>query len=267
MPINAPVILLPTPNNYSTDIVIQTLSGTTDPGSARIQINGSIYGVSYTAGETVWSWAGSLVSGVNIYNVVAYDNSDNPSPVTTIQITLIQSASFITVSPPTGVQLKQGQNQIQILNVQNPEPHILGYNFYVSTQSGGINNAYAKINPVLVTQYSFYEDQTKILNEVTDTVGSIRVTTTTEEINRVYFYTYIFDQPAYLAMANAGSIPAVTFSQDAPFFFVVTAVIYDRVLGQATENANSAELQGSPITITTGSGFASSDPERCHFNI
>ena len=79
MPINAPVILLPTPNNYSTDIVIQTLSGTTDPGSARIQINGSIYGVSYTAGETVWSWAGSLVSGVNIYNVVAYDNSDNPA--------------------------------------------------------------------------------------------------------------------------------------------------------------------------------------------
>ena len=53
-------------------------------------------------------------------------------------------------------------------------------------------------------------------------------------------------------MANAGSIPAVTFSQDTPFFFVVTAVIYDPVLGQVTESANSAELQGSPITITTG---------------
>ena len=252
MAINAPIIVLPTPNNYSTDVVIQTLSGTADPSSSRIQVNGSTYGVSYTAGETVWSWTGSLVSGVNTYNIIAYDNNNNPSPATIIQITLVESATFITVSPPTGIQLKQAQNQIQILNVQNPEPQTLGYNFYVSTQSGGINNVYAKINSVLVTQYSFYQDQLTTLNQATDTVGSIRVTTTTQEVNRVYFYSYIFDQPTYLAMVNAGSIPAVTFSQDTPFFFVVTSVIYDPVLGQVTESANSAELQGSPITITTG---------------
>jgi Baseplate J-like protein. len=253
MSIIAPVILLPTSNNYTTDIPGQTLSGTTDPNTESILVNNSTFGVSYTAGEIVWAWSGTLSLGVNTFNTVAMEKtSHNPSTVTTIQITLIQSSTFITVSSPTGIQLKSSQNQIQILNVKNPESQVLGYNYYVSTQSGGINDTYALINPVLVTQYSYFEDQTKLLNTATDTVGNIRVTTTTEEVDRVYFYSYDFTQAIYLSMVNAGTLPAVTFSEDTPFFFVVTAVIYDSVLGQVSESAYSAELQGSPITITTG---------------
>lgn len=253
MSIIAPIILLPTPNNYTTDISTQTLSGTTDPNSVGIQVNGSTFGVSYTPGETIWAWAGTLSLGVNVLNIVAIEKTTNSlSPATTIQITLVQSGSFVTVSPPTGIQLKQFKSQIQVLNVKNPEAQTLGYNFYVSTQSGGINNTYAKMNSVLVTEYSFYDDQTKLLSNAVDTVGNIRVTTTTEEVDRIYYYSYTFDQTTYINLVNAGSLPAVTFSQDTPFFFVVTAVIYDPVLGQVSESAFSAELQGSPITITTG---------------
>jgi len=251
MSIPAPIILLPTSNNYTTDISTQTISGSTAVNTAKILVNGSEFGVLYTAGEIVWSWTSTISLGVNTINIVALDVNNNISPVTTIHITLIQSQTFITVSPPTGVETKSSQDKIQILNVQNPESNILGYNYYVSTQSG-INNVYAKINTSLVTEYSYYEDQTKLLNTVTDTVGNIQVTTTTSEINRVYYYSVFFNLSNLLAMVNAGKLPVVTFSEDTPFFFVITAVIYDPVLGQVTESAYSAELQASPITITSG---------------
>ena len=255
MAIPAPVIILPTGGtDYATDIASQTLSGSTSADTQEIQVNGSVHGVSYTAGETIWSWTGTLTLGSNVINVIATESVTlTPSPTTTITITLIPPEDeIITVSPPTGVQTLRYQNKVEIVNVQNPEPSTLGYNYYVSTQSGGIDGVYVKINQDYITEYTSYEDKATVLNTVVDTTGNIRVTTTTEEIVREYFYSVFFDQARYIEMIEADELPAVSFNESTPFFFVVTAVIYDPILGQVTESANSIELQSSPVIITTG---------------
>jgi len=254
MAIPAPVIVLPSGgSNYATDISIQTLSGTTSTDTKEIQVNGSLNGVSYTEGESVWAWTGSLSLGENTVNVIAIEKATElPSPATTITITLVQSEDFVTVSPPTGVKTLRYQNKMEIVNTQNPEPNTVGYNYYVSLESGGVNGFYAKINIDPVIAFSFYEDNTTVLNTTTDTAGNIRVTTTTEEINREYFYSVFFDQVRFQELVTEGLLPAAVFSEATPFFFVITAVIYDPVLGQVSESTNSIELQSSPLTITTG---------------
>ncbi|RKY80064.1 hypothetical protein DRQ07_05790, partial [candidate division KSB1 bacterium] len=248
MAISAPVILLPTNGaDYATDISTQTLSGTTSTDTKEIQVNGSQNGVSYTPGETVWAWTGELSLGTNTLNIIAVENiTELPSPVTTITITLIQQDNFITVSPPTGVQLLRYQDKLESVNAENPEANTIGYNYYVSTQSGGINGSYVKINTELITDYSFYENNTTLLSKTQDTAGDIRVTTITEQITRVYYYSQYFDQNRYKEMVEAGQLPAVAFNENTPFYFVITAVIYDPVLGQVTESAYSIELEGSP---------------------
>jgi len=255
MAIPAPVIVLPSDGaDYATDIATQTLSGTTSADTLEIQVNGSVHGVSYTAGETVWSWTGTVILGSNVINVVAIEtNTLIPSLATTITILLIPPEDeIITVSSPTGVRTLRYQNKIEIINTQNPESNTLGYNYYVSTQSGGIDGNYVKINTDYVTEYTSYEDNAKTLNTAIDTTGDIRVTVTTEEITREYYYSVFFDQARYIEMVEEGLLPAVTFNESTPFFFVVTAIIYDPVLGQVTESANSIELQSSPLIITTG---------------
>ena len=254
MTLAAPIILLPTNGaDYTTDIELQTLSGTTSPDSREILINGSTYGVTYTPGDTIWAWTGTLIVGVNSVDVTAIEKTTNlPSLPTHINITLIQTTSFITVTPPTGVKLQSYQDKIAILNAQNTEVQTLGYNYYVSTQSGGINGTYARINTKLVTDYSFFENNVTPIKTSTDTAGNIRVTTITEELTKVYYYSQDFNNDILQTLIASGQLPSVSFSEDTPFFFAVSAQIYDPVLGQVTESAFSTELQGSPVTITTG---------------
>lgn len=254
MSLPAPVILLPTGGaDYSTDIATQTLSGTTSADTKEIRVNNSLSGVSYTPGETVWAWNDEIVLGQNTYNITAVEKVTlDVSPPATIIITLVQRDDFITVSPPTGVKLLSYQDKLESVNTKNPEANTLGYNYYVSTKSGGIENFYAKINTTLITEYSSYEDKATVLSTSTDTVGNIRITTTTEEINRVFYYSQIFDLAKFTDMVEAGLLPAVVFGESTPFFFVITAVIYDPILGEVSESAYSIELEGSPLTITTG---------------
>ena len=258
MSVPAPVILLPTNGkDYSTDVATQTISGTTSTDTASITVNGAEVGVSYTAGEAVWSWMGTLNLGDNILTVTAVEKTTLiPSIPAVINITYVNATTFITVSPPTGVKLQEYQNQIKSMTARNPEMQTVGYNFYVSTRSGGIpgvgSNNYALINSTLVTEYSDFVQQTTLLNQAVEVAGTIKVTTMTEEVNNIYYYSAILDQPTFNNLVSASLIDNVPFNQNTPLFFVITAVIYDPVAGQVTESANSVELQGSPIVITTG---------------
>lgn len=254
MAIAAPEILLPSGGaDYATDITPQTISGTTSTDTKEIRVNDSLAGVSYTPGEAVWSWTGDLNLGDNIINVVAIEKVTLiPSSPATITITLVQRDDFITVSPPTGVRVREFQNKMEVINAANPEPNTIGYNYWVSTQSGGNNGTYVKINTELINEFSFYEDEVKNLNTSVDTAGNIRVTTITDEITRVYYYSEFFTQTRYQELVEEGLLPAVAFTDTTPFFFVITAVIYDPILGEVTESANSIELEASPISITTG---------------
>lgn len=254
MAISAPVILLPSGGiDYTTDTRIQTLSGTTAANTEYIKVNGSLVGVSYTAGDTEWAWTGTLSDGVNTYEVTATEEITGViSTPATINITFTQSSTFITVAAPTGVSLKRYQDKIQVITSENSDINVQGYNFYVSYQSGGVNNNYVKINSQLINTVSFYEDAVTQIGQTVDTVGQIRITTTTEQVVRNYYYSVDFTKEIYNSMVAEGLLPDVGFSQDVNFYFVITAVIYDSVLAQVSESTYSAELEGSPISISTG---------------
>lgn len=254
MAIPAPVIVLPTGGaDYATDTIRQTLSGTTSADTNRIKVNGSSVGVSYTPGDTTWAWTGNLSMGVNTIEITAVEKITGAvSLPATINITLVQQDDFITVTAPTGVSTRRYQDQIEIICTQNTESQVVGYNFYVYTSSGGINNEYAKINEKLVTDESFYRDQVTELGKTVDQTGEIRVTTVTDEVKRVFFYSAFLTQTRFNELVDAGSLPDVPFTDDTDFFFVVTAVIYDPVSGQVTESNYSPELEASTLTITTG---------------
>lgn len=254
MAIPAPQILLPTNGqDYITDTPTQTLSGITFITTERIKVNGSLTGVSYTSGEKDWAWTGSLVNGINTIGVTATETGTGMvSAPTTINITLSQSSTFVTVSAPTGVSLKRYQDKIQVITSKNTESNVIGYNFYVSYQSGGINNQYVKINDKLVTTESFYQDAATQISQTVETAGQLRITTTTEQVIRNFYYSVDFTKDIYDAMVQQGLLPDVGFKQTVSFFFVITAEIYDPVLGQVTESTYSPELEGSPITIITG---------------
>ena len=254
MAIPAPKILLPSNGlDYATDTPVQTLSGTTVTNTARIKVNGSLTGVSYTPGETNWAWTGTLIEGVNTYEITAVEkNTGDISSATTINITYTISSTFVTVTAPTGVSLKRYQDRIQINTAKSPEASVIGYNFYVSYQSGGVNNEYIKINSALVDTVSYYQDAVTQLSQTVETAGQLRITTTTDEVIRTYYYSADFTQKTYNAMIQQGLLPDVGFKQTINFYFVVTAVVYDSVLGQVIESTYSPELEGSPISIATG---------------
>ena len=114
MALPTPIILLPTGGaDYATDTLPQTISGTTSTDTASIYVNGSPHGVTYTPGESVWSWTGDLNLGTNTLNIVAIEvGTLNPSLPATIQITYVEADNFITVSPPTGVKLRRYQDKV-----------------------------------------------------------------------------------------------------------------------------------------------------------
>ena len=258
MAISAPVILLPSGGvDFTTDTRLQTLSGTTSSNTGQIRVNGSQSGVSYTSGDTDWAWTGALANGLNAMQVVAVEKVSgvNSFPAT-INITYAPESVTVTVSSPTGVSLRRYQDKIEVITSKSAEEYVRGYNFYVSYQSGGVNNEYVKINPSLVpndlADTAFYEDAVTLIGTTTETVGQLRTTTTTEQVVRNYYYSVFFDYETYNEMVSAGQLPSIGFSQNVNFYFVVTAVVYDPVLAQVSESSYSPELEGSPVTITTG---------------
>ena len=253
MAIPAPVILLPTGGtDYTTDMKTQTLSGTTSADTESVLVNGSTQGVSYTEGETVWAWTGDLQSGTNTLNITAKEKVTHEiSDPATIVITLVDIDDFVTVAAPTGVRTRRYVDSVEVITAENTEVQVVGYNFYVYTQSGGDDNEYVQINKQLVTDPSFYEDKTKIISDTENRVGNIIEERVLKEVARTNYYSYTFDQDRFNELVEAGSLPDVTFSQDTSFFFVITAVLYDTSSGQVTESSYSVELESAPITITT----------------
>ena len=73
---------------FTTNQPAMTLEGTTASGTAEIRVNGSTEGVSYTQGQTVWSYTTTLNEGVNTFSVTAWDFVENDSAPAMIAITL-----------------------------------------------------------------------------------------------------------------------------------------------------------------------------------
>jgi len=74
-------------NDYTTDNPSILLEGSCAADSAAIYVNGSTNGVSYTAGQTSWSYNGTLQTGQNPFTIIAADAAGNASDADSITIT------------------------------------------------------------------------------------------------------------------------------------------------------------------------------------
>ena len=91
-------------NDYtSTDSSI-TLSGTCEADTVAIYVNGSTDGVSYTAGETSWTYTSTLQSGDNTFTITAEDAAGNISDAgsVTVTVTNFKPNTPILSSPTDG---------------------------------------------------------------------------------------------------------------------------------------------------------------------
>jgi len=87
-PPEPPVITTNEGNDYSTPDSSITLSGTCAADTNGIYVNGSTDGVTYTAGETSWTYTGTLESGENTFEITAEDAAGNVSDVDLITVTV-----------------------------------------------------------------------------------------------------------------------------------------------------------------------------------
>lgn len=63
------------------------MTGTCAADTSAIYVNGSTDGVSYTPGETSWTYTGTLSEGDNTFEITAYDAAGNQSLADSITVT------------------------------------------------------------------------------------------------------------------------------------------------------------------------------------
>jgi len=90
--------------DFETSNVSLTLDGTCDSDTAVIKVNGQTNGVTYTPGDTNWTFSASLNVGTNNFSVNAQDAMGNVSAPATMTVTLDTSG------PPSPVITTDGGN-------------------------------------------------------------------------------------------------------------------------------------------------------------
>lgn len=240
-----PVITLP--NNgidFSTNISIQSVSGTCDASTHEIRVNGSPAGVVYTSGDTIWSLPNiTLSTGLNTFSVTALNAIGEESAADVLNITLLEDSDLnLVVTPPTGVYTESKKDSVTAWWVQNPEPQVVGYNIYGSTDPGGGSTGYTKLNVDYISVPTRTQENIILISEEIESAGNIRRTITTERVDtRIY---YAFTQ-------TLDPLTGQTIQQGVRRYFVITAVGYDPVLREEVESVYSGEISGLPQFIDT----------------
>jgi len=241
----APIITFPTTTaGFSTNAENITLKGIADLSTKQIQVNNSLAGVAYASGTTTWTFVTMLTEGDNIFNVVSIDFSNRASVPDTITVTYTPDADLnLEVSSPTSIILERSKNSVKISVIKNPEPNILGYNFYGSEEVGGGVNGFTLLNTNgLVTDSDFFKENNVLLSETQEVSGNIRKTYIVEDVRKNYYYSYIHnrvDQPLGLNPLSE------------PNHYVVTALAFDSANSVMVESPYSAELGDKPLLIDT----------------
>jgi hypothetical protein len=74
-------------NDYATDNSSIILEGSCSADTVAIYVNGSADGVTYTAGQTSWTYTGTLQTGANNFTIIAKDAAGNASDAGSITVT------------------------------------------------------------------------------------------------------------------------------------------------------------------------------------
>lgn len=240
----APIITFPTDKpGYSTNLINQTLAGTTVPQTSSILVNGSTAGVAYSSGATDWTFTTMLTDGDNLFNIVAVDNFNTSSSVTPITVTYSTDDSLnLIVASPTGLTLDRSKDSVTISIIENTEPEIIGYNFYGAEDAGGGNKGFTLLNRTLVRESTFFKENTKVVSETVQTSGNTKTTFTVEEVERINYFSYTHNR----VTQSLGNKPI-----SEPNHYVVTAVGFDPLTLQEVESPYSGELGTAPIILDT----------------
>lgn len=240
----APIITFPTTApGFSTNLKSQTIMGTADTSTVSLLVNGSTGGVSYTSGATSWTFVVMLEDGENIFNFEAVDTLGSPSSPETITISYISEDNLnLIVSAPTGIFLERSKDAVTTSVIENPEPEVIGYNFYGSEFAGGGTVGFTLLNPTLITESSFFKENNIVLSETVETSGDIRSTFTVEKLSKENYFSY---------KHNRVNQPLGTKPLSENNHYVVTAVAFDNSLQQQVESAYSSELGASPLLLDT----------------
>jgi ribosomal protein S9 len=85
------------------------------------------------------------------------------------------------ISAPTGLSVKRHFDSVEIINVGNPEPEVIGYNYYASRESGGGSEGYYLINSDLVQ--TRFDQRTDLFDPIDDdpNAGTTQTFTFTNE--------------------------------------------------------------------------------------
>lgn len=92
-----------------------------------------------------------------------------------------------------------------------------------------------------------------VIREIPETVDRIRTTATVQEIRDIGFLSFLHDRLATPA-SNPPTIPYGRFAATNPndnLYYVVSAVYYDEATQTEIESANSIEVAGNPVTVST----------------
>ena len=166
-----------------------------------------------------------------------------------------------TADLPTSVQMKRAREYIKILVpaeaiILNQDNDFAGCNFYMSLQAGA---GYVRMNDVLITDPDESETTSEVLSvsNYNETVGDLTVDTTKSHTVEHRFYTFELTTTVLTKLITENKIPNIfladgqTLNMGQRFYFVTTAVAFDKVLNEAEESPYSVELAGSFLEYTT----------------
>ena len=130
--------------------------------------------------------------------------------------------------PPTGISTQAYANSVTVKWRASTSSDIKGYNIYNSQTSGGGISGYAKLNDELIQTISEIVSETTSFTETVNESGGVRTTTTTEQLQTVYYYSFTHS----------------SLKEEKQEFYVITSV---NTSGQ--ESLFSSEVNSTPLII------------------
>jgi hypothetical protein len=295
---------------YTPNLVLTTnaenlfVTGTVEANTIDIQV--SVNGAAFVSDPTLVSLNGVAFSvpnqasypegltlnlGINTIALRAIDLAGGVSPVSTAQVTRVQSVDQADQFIPTGIRIRRRRDNVDVLaaapsNTEGTTLDFRGFNFYASTSPGGTSGRF-KINGSRVTEVSIEEEDIIEIEKgtavFTPSTGSVVRTVVTEEdsfgqvlqtvVNKTTDITTItvdlkFEDQLYSRdltrfvpfrhnRAETSSDNTINSDQfvdvDAadPLYYTVTSVLYDPAQGLEFETPHSQEVLGSPLTLDT----------------
>lgn len=233
-----------------------------------------------------------LEGGTNTIRVRYRDLSTYSEPAT-IVVEYVESYDASILPPPTALRVERFSNSIVLrvneIAVDSDDLSVTGYNFYASTEAGGGQSGYTRINalPISDLQYEVARQSIATVDTnypiVVSDIPYVRVVGTQESSDSVTAENFderipipsrvtrvetrvsvsAVEQQGYVEFrhvrnANPSSSPSTVFvgqfastPSDIPLYYVVSAVYYDSLQGIEYESSFSPEVSASPILIDT----------------